>query len=48
MKHFKVTTVRGFGELFVRTVAAENADEAINKVESAENHNVVIAFCEEV
>lgn len=48
MKTYKVTTIRGFGEPFVRTVTAESEKEAMEKVRAVENPNEVIAFCEEV
>ena len=48
MKFYKVTTLRGFGAPFVRTVEAGNEAEAMEIVRKIENPNEVIAFCEEV
>ena len=48
MKIYKVTTLRGFGAPFVRTVEVDSEAEAMEIVRKIENPNEVIAFCEEV
>lgn len=48
MKYYKVTTLRGFGEPFIRTVEAESEQEAMAKVKEMASWNEIIAFCEEV
>ena len=48
MKYYKVTTLRGFGEPFIRTVKAESKQEAMAKVKEIASYNEIIAFCEEV
>ena len=48
MKTYKVTTLRGFGEPFVRTVTADSEQEAMEKVKEIANWNEIISFCEEV
>lgn len=48
MKYYKVTTLRGFGSPFVRTVKAESKQGAMAKVKEMSSWNEIIAFCEEV
>ena len=48
MKYYKVTTLRGFGEPFVKMVEAESEQEAMAKVKEMSSWNEIIAFCEEV
>ena len=48
MKTYKVTTLRGFGAPFVRTVEADSGSEAMEIVRKVENPNEVILSCEEV
>lgn len=44
MKYYKVTTLRGFGEPFIRTVEAESEQEAMGKVKEIVGYNAIIAF----